>query len=309
VPSIESVSLSSLQPGPDERVTATIRGGDDTTLTGIESATVYAPDGSEVNASINGRTVGWTTQGTGTHVARLTVADTTGNQHVLPVRVRARKTSLDQPPSVRAVETPFGTVAQTGDGLAGGGISVADDGSVTITAEVPDDRDIPPEVHIYTEGTSTTADADTTIQIARGQQRQSINKHVRTVIHGQTLAEDAIVYRQTDAQDTPLTREGSEWGVINARDDGTTIQTVTGADGSVTLSVNNNPSTFDRLQYQLDQLTADLPIVGSAIIPVQPASMPPPGGLSLSLDAPIPDLPLAAPADPTPAITAALSEV
>jgi len=277
VPSIDSVAWSSLKPGPGERVSATISGGDETTITGIDSATVYGPGGAELTPSIMGRTVSWTTNGTGTHVARVTITDVNGGSHVLPLRVQVGDTDTKQPPSVRMVETPFGSIAQTGDGITGGSVDVADDGSQTITAQVPVDADVPGEVHVYTEGTSAGADADTTVRVVRGQQRQSVNKHVTTVIHGQTLADSAIVYRRTDEDRTPLTREGNAWGQVTDRADGATIETVTAADGEVTVSINNNPSTIDRILFGVRQRTDGLPIVG-AIFPVGPGSMPPPGG-------------------------------
>jgi len=305
VPSIESVALSSLQPGPDERVSATIQAGEGTTITEIPKATVYAPDGTELSPSIGGKTVSWTTNGTGTHVARVTMKTMDGNQHVLPVRVQARNTDTPQPPTVRMVETPYGTLAQTGDGISGGGVDVADDGSTTITAQVPADGEIPGEVHIYTEGVSTSSSSDTTIQVVRGEDRQSVNKHITTVLHGQTLSEDAIVYRETGDETNPLTREGTEWGAVTERSGGTTIEAVTAADGAVALSINNNPSRVDRLWFSVQTQLDGLPVVGT-VMPLAPASMPPPGGGSLVAHS---TAPLAASADLTASFTSPLAEV
>ena len=283
VPELDSIRVSSLQPGPDDRVSVTANPSEESSYRAVTGAEVFAPDGTSLATSnvSGGDTVNFTTKGSGAHTVRLTLEDTDGNQFVETFRLGAGTTNQTRPASVRAKEGPLGAYAIVGDGLDGGKVDVGDNG-VTVTAQIGQQQDVPSEVHVYTESLSSAPDETITVRVVRGDSRESINQHVRVISHQKALSEDALVY-WGDAK--PITTDGAtRFGELTLRSDGTTISTYTDASGELQLRTINAPGFTDRARHWVRKQLAniDVPFVGTIVVPTP----------NLPTDLPTPALPV-----------------
>lgn len=277
IPGLDAIRLSSLAPGPDDRVTVTTLPEKNGGFDRVSKITAYAPDGTQIDTTdvTDGRQASFTTAGEGTHRVELVIESADGTRFTEVVTVDAKATDDARPPSLYARESVLGSYALVGDGLQSGAVDVRQD-DVTLTATLPDDADAPPTVHIYAEGLSLPAQSegvldspDTEIEtrIVRGSDRESIQKHVTTYVHLRALSENAIVYRQ---EDQPLpSEESTQYGRTDLRSNSTTVATYTDADGSVDLSVTNDPGRLTELLFELrtSSVTSFLPLVIAPELP------------------------------------------
>ncbi|ELZ96597.1 hypothetical protein [Haloferax sulfurifontis] len=268
VPSLSSVSMSTLSPGPSDTLSMRLNPGEDSSFKSVVSAEAYGPNGQTLATTVNNSTgeVTFQTGGQGVHTARLTFEDFEGRQHVLPVRVKAASADRDRPTGIRAVETPFGTIAQVGDGLESGAVDVDSSGAVSFTAQVGQGDDVPNVVHVYDSGLSVSSDSTRTVRVVRGDDRESVNRHVEVVYHTAALNDNALLYRG-DSQ--PITRDAStRFGEVSGSSSSTTISSWTDADGELSLRINNNPGTLDRVRHWIAVRTADInvPFVGTVAV-------------------------------------------
>lgn len=266
LPKLDSVTLSTLKPGPDDSVEVTVNPEDGTPFDSVTSATVWrgTTKVAEVDAAnITDDSFTFSTDGSGTYFVEATVEDTRGNSYKLPFRVQAGNSDIARQPGLRVKEGPLGAYTIAGDGFTGADAEIQTTGGLVVTGVVAQNADIPPRVHVYMSSLSTTSDSETTIRLTRGEQRSSINKNVEVLIHGQTVSDDALIYRNGDE---PISREGTTYGQLKETDNGSTILTYTDAQGEATVSVNNSPSNVERLQHWFRTTVAgvDIPVVGVA---------------------------------------------
>jgi len=111
-------------------------------------------------------------------------------------------------------------------------------------------------------------ESTTTLEIAKGEDRESVGKRVVVRLHTKELSEDAIVYRNGNQ---PITDGGTSYGQIVSAEqkaDGTVIRTYTTESGTVTVTVNNNPGTVDEIVYQARLSAMSVPLIGPEDIPL-----------------------------------------
>lgn len=267
VPDIESIQLNTIRPGPDDRVQLSMNPADESTFRQLSNVTVYAPDGTEVPASniTDGDTVAFDTSSQGVYQVRYTVEDTDGRQFTDTIRIKAASADEDLKPTVRVHSGPLGNIAMASDGLAGGDVSVADDGSVSVVAEAPQ-GEVPNEVHVHTTSLTTGPETPVTVRVVEGENRKSISEHTYVFVHGKKVSDDAITYRNGNQ---PVTRDGeTKWGEVRANSDGTVIKTWTDQNGVVSVTTNNDPGRLDRLWFEFRVRTSgyDIPAIG-VIVP------------------------------------------
>ncbi len=250
---LDALSLSTLRPGPDERVEMTLVGGDDTQVTSITDVRAVAPDGSTLNTSTAGpATATFRTAGTGPHYVEVTFETASGTTGTLTHRVAAGETDQAMPPGIRIKDTPFGTLAVVGDGFETGSIDIQAGGAqLDVTGQISVGQDAPASMHIYAHGTDVPPDATFTVSIVRGDDQQSIQRHVEVTAHLPAMTtENAVLYRSDDA----LPREGEgRIGAVSTSPDETTIRTVTDTNGQLTLKTNNDPGWNERMAWWIDR--------------------------------------------------------
>lgn len=267
IPALEAVQVSSLSPGPSETVTLTVRPEEASPYGSLEQAYLVAPNGTQLNrtSQISGESVSVQTQGAGTHVAKLVFSDDSGNRYTEFVRLQAAATTQAPDPSVRIKESMFGTYAVVGNGLQSGSVDTSGS-SVSVAAVVADGQPTPDAIHAHVQQAITGDQQDITVRVLQGTSEQSVREPVTVYVHTTPLSEDTILYREGDQ---PITRDGTQFGKRLAADTatGSTLQTYTGDDGAVEVTVNQNPSFIESTLFTVRTLTAsiDIPAVGGAL--------------------------------------------
>lgn len=264
VPDLDSISMSSLRPGPDEQVRVTANPASDSSFRELTNVTVFAPDGSILNTSAieNGNSVTYNTAGAGTHQVRLTMTDTNGNQWTEIVRMQAGDEDIPMPAGVRAHSSPLGVTALVGDGLESGDIELTNNGqSVQMVGVVGEDAEIPDEVHFYSRDVDTSTGGDVTMQVVRGEDREALDERVQVILHRSQIPDDAVVYR---GDTEPMSETGTSAGTWEDTGSASIIVTHTDPDGSVTVRTNTDPSIVDRTVYELRLF--GVPIPGSPLM-------------------------------------------
>ena len=257
VPELEALDVSSLSPGPDEEVRVEIVAADDGQVRRLAGADVYAPDGSvrtvdSANVT-DGDSVSFVTRGAGLYRVRLRVEDLDGQTRVATFRVRAVEQSTDAPPTLRAVETPLGTVAVVGDDVTDGRVDVDETGVRDVSVTLGDDADrTPPWVHLHTA--SLSAPPDSTTRVAVEHVDGDVNRSVGLVLHRRGVGTEAVAYRGIGNGDVdqPVTRDGStRFGRLGGDGESATLRTYSETDGEVSMRVVNAPSLGERVAHRL----------------------------------------------------------
>ncbi len=271
-PSIASISLSTLRPGPDETVSMTLDGGEETTITNISKATVYGPDGSKLDTDVtSAREIEYTTAGQGIHTMQVTFETSNGQTATVTERVTAGTNPKAMPPGVRVSESPLGVYAVTGDGIETGEVSIEDGGSgMTVLAQVNETADVPNHIHVYTSGVSLPPSSDLTVRVVKGSEQQAVGQNVVISTHLPKLASmGATIY----ANGEPLPRDGGNAnGEVSSSASGTTVETLTDANGVLELSTDASPGFLASQVYAIE-LSTGIDIPGLVILPpTQPAT-------------------------------------
>jgi hypothetical protein len=271
LPKIDSVSLSSLEPGPSETVQVKISPAEDSSFSGMTGATVYGPSGSEVatiseSQITDGKTFQFQTEGAGRYWVEAAVQGAGGDEYTVPFDLRAGEVDENRPPGIRAKSGPLGTYAVVGDGFESGSVETTANGNVEIIGQVKQGQDPPSTTHVYLNALEDTRDSTVTVRVTQGPDRESINSHVAVMVHGKQATENALAYR-SDSE--PLTRDAStRFGRISQTTGGTLIETYTDAGGSVTIRTINEPSISDRALHWVRVRTTGIDIPFTALSPL-----------------------------------------
>lgn len=269
LPDIDSVAVSSLEPGPSDTVEVSLDASDESSFRSVSGATVYGPSGSQVatidEANVtDGDTFNFTTSGEGRYWVEATIEDSTGAQYTLPFNLRAGNSDKPRKPGIRAKSGPLGTYAVVGDGFTGGDVETTPGGDIEVIGQIEQSADVPNRVHIYLSEIEQSRDSDVQIRLTRGEDRESINNHVFVTVHGKSLTEDALVYRN---EDQPITEDSStRFGRVSTGGNGTVIETYTESNGEVSVDTVNNPSTLDVAIYQFRILTSDIDVPFTTVV-------------------------------------------
>lgn len=266
IPTLDAIELTSLEPGSNEQVDLELHPEDPAKFDSIVSVTVTGPDGESIatdSISSNGRASGFkTSAGAGVYHVAVKFNNTDGDQFTETLRIKADQFDDDRPPSAQIRTGPTGRYLVVGDGLESGSIDVDDAGSVTVATQIQQDSDVPGSIQLYLQSLDTGSRTEVTVKVVRGSSQTTVSRRVGVILHLNAIDSDrAVLYRE---ESEPLPRNGSNrQGQVDARENGTTIQSFTEEDGSATFLVDNDPALVDRILYRVRSL--DLP--GLTIFP------------------------------------------
>ncbi len=270
VPSIDAVEVTSLQPGPDDRVTVEVHPDSESTFRGVEEMTVRGPDGETIATSniSDGTTASFTTDGAGVHSIRFTIESTSGDTFTDVVQIEAADTDETLRPSIYAHSGPLGTYALVGDGFESGDVETTSTGSIEIVGQLGNDAEVPNTVDVFAEGVDVGTESATTVRIVRGESRQGVRANVPIVFHTPMLnsPDDARSHKTlVRANGNPVAWDGStRYGVVEQDNDGASIRAFTADNGVLTLSLDNTPSWWERTNFSWDTNYPWLPLTAGA---------------------------------------------
>jgi hypothetical protein len=271
VPSLDSIEVTSIEPGPNDKVDIELHPEDPADFDSIVSATVHDPDGDELttdNVSSDGLSTGFRTDGAGVHHISITFNNSDGDEFTETFRLTADSHSDNRPPSAQIRSGPTGKYLLVGDGLESGTFDVSSDGEITVALQISEDVDTPGTVQVYLRSLETGSKLDATIRLVRGSSERSVSSQIGVILHVGPISEKATLYREdTEA----LPRGGSnDVGEVDSRGNGTTIQSFTESDGAVSITVENDPGLLDRALYQIR--LASIPFISTSIAPARIAA-------------------------------------
>lgn len=267
--SLESVSVSTLYPGPSEQVSISLNPEDESAAVQSVNATVDGPEGA-VNVTVtDSEKVQFTTNGAGTYYVSLEVTDRDGSTWSEGLAIKAGSESINQPASVRARDGFTGEFAVASDGLNGGSMKTAG-GAVQASAIAPADN-VPSTVHFYTSQVSNNFQ-NTNVRVLKQSgdgEPETVRKHTKVFVHTAKLSDNAVVYREGSE---PLKVGGeTAYGQITCAEgsDGCTVRTYTEGDGSVSITVNNNPNVVESTLHWVSlNSPVDIPVLTLGFSPV-----------------------------------------
>ncbi|ADB63905.1 hypothetical protein Htur_5017 (plasmid) [Haloterrigena turkmenica DSM 5511] len=256
IPDVQAFDLNTMAPGDSETVSMTVRLGDDDNYGGLESVEVFGPEGQQLTTDVTGDKASFETNGAGKHFVRATVTDSTGGQFVHTFQLRALEQGRDDPATVRA-ETAIGdrVFALVGEKLEDAEIR-ANGGSLEVDAIAPG-GEIPSSIHIKPRAAMEQSATDINIRVLEGHDEATVDTTVETVIHLDSLADGAVVWRgDPGLLGQPLADGGTRYGEVMERDlgDGETkyvIRTYSDSDGSVSLTINEDPGLWAGTEHTI----------------------------------------------------------
>lgn len=254
VPAVDSINVNTQRPGVGDVVTADVTPSDGGHAS-VEDVTVYAPDGDEVDASVDDGEVQFEAEAEGTHTMQFEIASETGDSVVESVRVEAVDERVDMPAAVRVTSGVVGEYGVASDGVDSAWVdSTAGGSKVSVTAQV-DDGVVPGhELRVYgiespyslQQYTVRVVDSD----------RSVIGDDVSVSVHTSSLHEDSHI--RVDGDAVPVGESGPG-GEAESRGNGVVVHTVAG-NGVVEVSVDNDPGLLDRVMWWVETSVPLVPV-------------------------------------------------
>ena len=241
VGSLNAITVSTLDPGPDDRVTL---GVDAEGQTQIVDVVARNAAGESVEATVSDDDQATVhTDGQGTHTIALTY-EQAGVDVTETLRVEAGSSAGSTPATVRVAEGASGTYAIT-SGLAGATVDASGD-ELTIEARA-EAGDAPSVVHLHPQSVMSGDTDALDVEVVQSDGETTLDRHASVFVHTTGLDDDALLWRG----DAPITRGGdTQYGEVLDRGDGKlVVSTYTDASGAVTLDVRHEPGVLDRLQH------------------------------------------------------------
>jgi len=257
IPALESISLSSLSPGPDETVTVDAEGRED--FGSIQNVDVTGPDGQTVATTLDNGEASFTTAGEGRHTVALTYSNGDGQTFTERVDIEAIGADIDQPATVRAQQGIGGPYALTGDDLTGGEIQTSQGNSqVTAIGQIGAGEDPPSTIHTHVTTLDTPRRAAITTRITQAPDDTTVRQRTTVITHLNDVGDDAHIYRRVDGELQPITAEGNQYGSVSTQN-GTTVSTYSSADGEVTVEYVSNPTLVEDVQWRVQNIQERVP--------------------------------------------------
>jgi hypothetical protein len=256
LPTIDSIQLTAITPGPNQNVTLTVNPAESGSYRSLSNVTVYAPDGRELNTSDpSNNSVSWTTAGKGVHHVRLTIESTNGATVELPVRVKALGTDPPRPPTLTARQSPVGLYALTSGGIDSASIESSSAGeTVDVTAQFEQGK-TPTELDVHLEEMSIPGDSTTRLTLVQGTQRQVLTTNVPVRVYYKATGTDLLVWRNGE----PIPEDGSKWGSRTSTGSTQVIDTYTDGQGTLEIRKTHDPTLPARINYWIDNQLASIP--------------------------------------------------
>jgi hypothetical protein len=148
IPELASINFNTQRPGPSEEVRVDVTPTETSSYESLEGATVYDPDGNELNTTLSDGVASFRTNGSGSHLIKLNVSD--GERgYVETVRVKAGKESINYPASVRVHNGVLGRTAIASDGVEEARVTISNGGSAARITAAVDPEDVPGLTHVH----------------------------------------------------------------------------------------------------------------------------------------------------------------
>ncbi|QCC57255.1 hypothetical protein DVR14_00855 (plasmid) [Natrinema thermotolerans] len=265
-PAIDALVASTLSPGPDERVSLDVKPSAESSYDGLAGASVFAPDGEAVNASVTDGEATFRTAGEGIYHVRLTVRDDSGAAYVLSERLRAEPVARSDPPTLRAASGPIGEYV-VASGVESARVETGG-GGVDLTAVVGGEG-TPPEIHVMPDAVLESADSDLSLEVVRGSDETAVQSNIGVVIHSESVLDDsALVRRNGEA----IPHTGSRYGELTPRNDGSkyVFRSYTDSDGELTVGVNVEPNALEQAWHWVERVmpSPEVPYWLGTVVPV-----------------------------------------
>ncbi|WP_306055434.1 hypothetical protein [Natronococcus wangiae] len=255
-PDIESIQFNTLSPGPGEMIYMTVNA--DENFQQVVDAEVSAPDGQQVNTTVDDDEVSFEAAEQGNHFIRLTIESTTGDQFVVSERLKVKEEGRDDPATIRATSADGEDHAVIGDKLHSARVETSRT-SIDIEAIAPQNK-VPSDLNINPSEKLTGTDHRLNIDVYEGHDERQAQSNVPLTLHFDSLSDNSLVYVDGHA----VTWDGeTRYGELQERDNGKVVMyTHTDSDGSVTVDVNEDPSFWDEVKHSFNQKFGKLPYIG-----------------------------------------------
>ena len=238
--SLDAITVSTLDPGPDDRVILDVEADQQTQVVDVAARN---PAGEPAEATVDDRQATVHTDGQGMHTIALTY-EQAGVRVTETLRIEAGAMAGSTPATVRVAEGPSGTYAIT-SGLAGATVDRSvDELAIDARAEA---GETPSAVHVSPQ-TAMRGDTETiAVDVVQADGETSLDRHASVYVHTTGLGDDALLWRG----DAPITRAGdTQYGEVLDRGDGKrVVSTYTDANGRVTVDVRHDPNALERAQH------------------------------------------------------------
>lgn len=260
--SFDALQVSTLTPGPDERVSVGVDPGPDGTVAGLAGVDVFDPDGEAVGVTLEDGEARFETDGAGVYHVRVTLEGPDG-EVVVSERVRAGEVAYADPTTIRLSSSAVGEYAVVSGDLESARVDGGE--SVDVTAVVGDD--VPPgEVHLQPGGVLEGVDYEIGLEVVRGYDESEVRSNIAVAVHFDEYPDDALAWRDGAA----VTRDGStRFGEVRERDSRHILYTFTDERGSVALEIEGDPGLLDEFwhwaDYSLPVLTVHAPVAEKTV--------------------------------------------
>lgn len=258
IPALKEIQVSTLRPGPSDKVVVGVRGG--TSLEQVKWVNVTGPNCSTTTApSSNEATI--ETCGQGTHRVAATFENPDGVQFTEVVELTARPATQGHPPSVRGMVGPTGRYALS-SGLLESELDVSDGASHIEVVAVAESGDIPRNLRASTVGLDTDPDATVDVRVREGETRQTVRNRVGVEMHLSTAPEDTLYWRNGRAM--PVDEDVAE-GSIERRNKSVVVDTFTDDTGEVRIRQVRDPGILERFAHWRSLKFRSLPLLVTGV--------------------------------------------
>jgi outer membrane protein assembly factor BamB len=246
-PGIQSIPISTLSPGPSERVTFDVTPAERSTFGNITSAEVRAPNESQIPVTVSEGEVSFQTVGEGAHTVSVRYQADDGSRFSESFDVLATPEPYEAPATMKVRASPNGLYVLAGDSLDNGRARLTEGTTVEVATQIGVDADVPGEVHAHLEDVEEATRGQTMLRVVRGDDEQGIRDHVTYIVHTEGIPEEAYIYQG----DTPIPESGSPNGEVRHNGSYTVITLVSGPDASASYTVVRNPTFRDKITWEV----------------------------------------------------------
>lgn len=250
LPAIDSISFSTLRPGPSDQVEVTVHPADDSTFDAVENATVWKADTAVATPTVTGGdSFTFQTSGEGRHLVELEISTTDSDDDVtetIPIDVGAE--DLPMPAEIRMQSSPaLGEYALTGDGIDEARVEQSAGGSHLAVDVLVDPEDVPNRIRVHTDELTGT---EQRVQLALldAADESQLDRSIPVTIRLPSLQDDAHVR----VDDHPVPADGNQYGARTTLGGSAAIKTYT-TGGQVVVTADNAPSLTEQLDWWLDR--------------------------------------------------------
>jgi hypothetical protein len=261
IPDLQALRVSARNPGPSDSVTVEAHPEPNAAWGGVQSVEVSGPSCSKTLDATDDEAT-FSTCGEGDHRVAFIISNGGNATFTEVVRLDAKSTSSQSPAQISAATGSIGRYAIASGGLESGRIEVTDGASVVeLTAITPTTSDPPSRVIASTVGVDAARGATTEVEVREGSQERTIRQRIPIVLHTDPVDDETLMWRNGQ----PIRNPGeSPTATVEHENASTVIDTYTGDDATLVVTVDRNPGPFTRLQHNIGLRFPSLPLSAAA---------------------------------------------